>query len=291
MPSMPAEFWNGWIIVITLVSLAAMVWLVLSIYFSKDANHKEDGPVWDSNLREGAHAPPLWWFWLILGSTIFSLIYLILYPGLGLRPGVLDWDQGSQAIHSYAEFEARYQPVRDEIAAMGLLELQNDTELMNLAQRIYQRECAACHGPQARGQASLFPNLMDTHWQWGASAESIEQTIRLGRDAIMPPMGAALSAEQVSDVVTYVQNINTASSANLPGRQVYFQFCAACHGPDGAGLAILGAPNLVNGIWLYGGDTEAMTETVVAGRHGIMPAFSERLDDAQIRLLVAWLAR
>jgi len=110
MADLPSGFWSGWIIVITLVSLATLVWLVFSIYFSSDdsVEHSADGePVWDGDLREGSNAPPLWWFWLILSAMIFSVIYLMLYPGMGAFRGMLGWSQQSRLEGSFSEFDQR----------------------------------------------------------------------------------------------------------------------------------------------------------------------------------------
>lgn len=295
MAHIPSNFWHGWIVLITLVSLAAVIWLVLSVYFSSESP-KEEEPVWDDTLEEGPNPPPLWWFWLILGSTVFSLIYLMLYPGFGSYTGLLNWSQGSQADSRRAEYEARFSGPREHIAAMSLVEIQHDIDLMAAAERIYQRECSACHGPEARGQVSQFPSLMDVDWQWGGSPQAIEQTIRYGRIAFMQPWAGVLSEAQTGNVVAYVQSLqsdsNAAPSATLTaGQAVFNQYCAVCHGADATGNQLLGAPDLTNGIWLYGGDTASLTRTITHGRNGIMPPFNHRLDDTQIHLLTALLAR
>ena len=167
---LPTGFWSGWIIVVTLVSLAGVCWLAYSLYFSADSHEEpEVEPVWDNDLREGNKAPPLWWFWLLFAAMVFTLIYLILYPGLGSYAGFLNWSQGSRVAESYENFDATFADARAEIAAMSLSEIQNDLGLMDTADRMFSRECAACHGPDGRGQASLFPNLHDIDWQWGSS--------------------------------------------------------------------------------------------------------------------------
>lgn len=294
MADLPTGFWSGWIIVITVVSLCALLWLTISIYFAADANKEVDPdsePVWDNDLREGSNAPPLWWFWMLLATLVFSLIYLMLYPGLGSYPGLLNWSQGSRVANSYENFEQNFAEVRAEIAASSLAAIQNDLNLMQTAERIYKRECSACHGPDARGQASLFPNLADVDWQWGSSAEQIEQTIRGGRNANMLAWQAVLGDDNVDQVASYILQMGDSGSASLAGKAVYDQNCSACHGVDGTGNILLGAPNLADDIWLYGGDLETVKASISAGRNGVMPAFAERLDDMQIKLLVAMLAR
>lgn len=294
MADLPTGFWSGWIIVLTLVSLAALLWLTISIYFGADANKKPDPdtePVWDNDLREGSNAPPLWWFWLLLATLVFSLVYLMLFPGLGSYPGLLNWSQGSRVATSYENYEQNFAEVRAEIAASSLAVIQNDLGLMQTAERIYKRECSACHGPDARGQASLFPNLSDVDWQWGSSTEQIEQTIRAGRNANMLAWQPILGDDNVDLVASYILQMGDSGSASHAGKVVYDQNCAACHANDGTGNELLGAPNLADDIWLYGGDLEIVKASIASGRTGVMPAFAERLDDMQIKLLVAMLAR
>ncbi|MEX0741068.1 MAG: cytochrome-c oxidase, cbb3-type subunit III [Pseudohongiella sp.] len=292
MADLPSGFWAGWILVVTLVSLAAVAWLVWSIYFGRDQQEESEiEPVWDETLAEGHNPPPLWWFWLLFGGMVFSLIYLILFPGLGSNTGLLNWSQGKRVADSYDNFEASFADVRATVVDMDLLQIQGDLALMATAERIYQRECAVCHGPEARGQASLFPNLQDTEWQWGGSPEQIEQTLRGGRRANMIAWQSILDTEVIDNVAGYVMTMHEGGDETHPGKAMYEQNCAACHGVDGAGNEMLGASRLSDDVWLYGGDYDTIRETLLYGRTGQMPAFDERLDDFQIKLLVAWLAR
>lgn len=292
MADMPSGFWSGWIVVFTLVSLTGVAWLVLSLYFGKDANAEPDvEPVWDTDLREGNHAPPMWWFFMLFGAMIFSLIYLMLFPGFGNFTGLLNWSQGSRVSESYENFNENFADTRAEIAGMDLVTLQNDLDMMATAERIFTRECSACHGPDGRGQAQVFPNLHDVDWQWGASAEQIEASIRQGRQPAMPAWEAMLGEEGIVNVADYVMLLEDGATDGHPGQAQYQQLCVACHGADGAGNVFLGAPKLSDSIWLYGGDAESIQKTLRLGRFGVMPAFNDRLDETQIKLLVALLAR
>jgi cytochrome c oxidase cbb3-type subunit 3 len=290
MADMPQDFWSGWIAVITIVSLIGLGWLVFSIYFAKDAQHEDwEGPVWDSNLREGPAPAPMWWFWLILAMMVLSVIYLMLYPGLGSYQGALKWSQGGRLTESLAQYETEFGGIRKLVAEAQVETLQADADFMASAQRVFDRNCAVCHGYDAAGQASYFPNLTDGVWQWGGSEAQIEQTIRNGRNAVMVAWEPVLGAEGVNQVADYVSVLGTDAATGHPGQTQYNQFCIACHGPDGSGNAVLGAPSLVDDVWLYGNDREALTHSIANGRSGQMPAFGERLDDTQIRLLVALL--
>jgi cytochrome c oxidase cbb3-type subunit 3 len=121
--------------------------------------------VWDGNLREGSHPAPLWWFWFILLSMVFSVIYLMLYPGLGSYRGLLQWSQGGRMAESAALYQAEFGGIRSTIADARLSTLQQEPGFMNSAGRIFDRHCAACHGYDAAGQAGLFPDLTDAEWQ------------------------------------------------------------------------------------------------------------------------------
>jgi cytochrome c oxidase cbb3-type subunit 3 len=228
---------------------------------------------------------------MLLAALVFSLVYLMLYPGLGSYKGLLNWSHGKRIVESYETYDTSFQDIRANIAAKSLAEVQNDLDLMQVSERIFKRECSACHGPDARGQASLFPNLMDIDWQWGSSAEQIEQSIRGGRVANMLAWQSILGDDSVNQVAEYVADMGDSAAADHPGQAVYQTNCVACHGVDGAGNPLLGAPNLADNIWLYGGDIETIKASVAAGRGGVMPAFEKRLDDMQIKLLVAMLAR
>ena len=288
MTELPTGFWSGWIVVLTLVSLAFLVWFVFSIYFSKSDKQHED-LVWDGNLREGANPAPMWWFWFILASLVFSLIYLMLYPGLGSNPGLLNWDSGRQVVRSEQAYEAEFGEIRRKILDLPLKAIHANQKAMASAQGVYDRNCAVCHGYELQGQANQFPNLLDDDWQWGQSPAQIEQTIRNGRQAAMVAWGQILGEQGVAKVSSYVLALSEGSADDHPGKMQYDQFCSACHAAGGEGNPALGAPNLADDIWLYGGTVEAVTESIANGRTGIMPAFGGRLDDTQIKLLVALL--
>ncbi|MDH7943564.1 cytochrome-c oxidase, cbb3-type subunit III [Pseudohongiella sp. SYSU M77423] len=294
MADMPGDFWSGWIMVLTLVSAAVVGWLIWSVYFSPTPHEPEEElnePVWDGDMREGNAPAPMWWFWLILGATVFSVGYLMLYPGLGSFSGMLNWSQDARVSNAYEHYQNQFQPVREEILATSLDDLQSSSGRMNTASRLFARECAACHGRDASGQLSMFPDLTDQEWQWGATAEQVEQTLRSGRRASMPAWSGVVEESQLEPLVDYVMAMDDSDSDQMPGRAVYMTYCVACHGAQGEGNVLFGAPSLRDDDWLYGGDRASVLASITAGRAGVMPAFNDRLNDAQIRLLVAWLTR
>ena len=293
MADLPNEFWGGWITALTLISLAVLAWVVISIFFfsNNDKQGSHANTVWDGNLKEGSAAPPLWWFWLIFSAMIISLIYLILYPGLGSFKGVLNWSQDSRLQNSHLHYEISFAERRQNIVDSSLQSLAEDTSLMASAESIFSRNCATCHGYDGRGQANLFPNLKDSDWQWGGSEAQIEQTLLLGRKAQMPGLKAVLSEQEMKDIAGYVLGLTNQNELEHAGKVKFEQICAACHGADGKGNQSLGAPNLTDNIWLYGKTEQDILLTIREGRRGEMPAFQGRLDTTQIRLLVAWLSK
>ena len=289
MADMPSDFWSGWIVVITAISLIGLAWLVFSVYFSPDG-HDEVSPVWDENLSEGSNPAPMWWFWMILMFLVFSVVYLMLYPGMGSYKGALKWSQGGRLGESYALHDYEFSAARQQIIDGSIEALQANPNIMRSAQGIFSRNCAACHGPEGKGQANMFPNITDESWQWGGDSATLEQSIRSGRKASMPAWGAIIGEDGVKNVADYVQNLSSAQ-ADHPGAVNFQTFCVACHGPDGKGTPALGAPDLSDGEWLYGNDLSAISHTITEGRNGEMPAFGDRLDDVQIKMLIAWLTK
>tara|TARA_B110000037_G_scaffold221321_1_gene291903 strand:- start:603 stop:1028 length:426 start_codon:yes stop_codon:yes gene_type:complete len=140
MADLPIGFWSGWIVVLTCASLATLAWVVLRVYFSppdvKTGDDDAHEPVWDGDLREGSSAPPLWWFWML-----FSLVYLMLFPGLGSFEDLLNWSQGQRLVSSYEKNEASFDTRRAEIANLSLAEVHADPVLIATVDRIFRREC------------------------------------------------------------------------------------------------------------------------------------------------------
>jgi cytochrome c oxidase cbb3-type subunit 3 len=291
MPTLAEGFWAGWVVVLTVVSAAGLLWLVLSVYFNRDpATAHDPQEVWDETLREGSTPAPLWWFWFIVALLAASVVYLILYPGLGTHRGVLAWSQGGALAESRARFEETFGAERERIAQSSIADLLLDPVALRAGWHLFNTHCSACHGTDARGQAKQFPNLANDRWQWGGSERDLRQTIALGRLATMPPWRAALGDDGVTAVAEYVRAL---AAGNPPedgeGARLYRTNCSACHGVDGSGLAALGAPSLKDPEWIYGGSLDDIRASIANGRNGRMPAFGDRLDETQIKLLTAWL--
>jgi cytochrome c oxidase cbb3-type subunit 3 len=287
---LPSEFWGGWIVAITVAGFVALLWFIIDVYRSgPDGNEAQ---VWDETLREGTRPAPIWWFWFILALMIISVIYVMLYPGLGTWRGVLGWSMGGRIEERFVDYEGQFGTPRKLILKQPLAELADSKLAMRSAWRVFNNNCSACHGRNASGQARQFPNLTDPDWQWGADEAQIIETIHSGRQAAMPGWLAAAGEEGVGRLADYVLALSRGeadAAAVDAGRVEFQQFCAACHGADGAGNPLLGAPALNDAFWNYGGEREQVIESIANGRNGIMPAFGARLDETQIRLLAAWL--
>ncbi|HVN42981.1 MAG TPA: cytochrome-c oxidase, cbb3-type subunit III, partial [Steroidobacteraceae bacterium] len=178
-------------------------------------------------------------------------------------------------------------------AAMSVPQLAADGRAMSTARNLFLNNCAPCHGSDGGG-AKGFPNLTDKDWQWGGDPDTVIATITGGRMAAMPAWGPVLGAQGVKEVVAYVRTLSgeSADSALAAAGKTRFEtICAACHGPDGKGNPMVGAPNLTDKIWLYGGDEATITETVTNGRSGQMPNFGERLSPVKIKLLAAYVTK
>lgn len=290
MADLPSEFWGGWIVVITVTTFLALLWFVIDVYRGGDEHTEHE--VWDETLREGAKPAPIWWFWFILALMTISAVYVMLYPGLGTFRGALGWSQGGRIVERFADYDAEFGPARRRIMEQSLAELAADKGAMHSAWRVFNIHCSSCHGRDAAGQAAQFPDLTDAAWQWGGDEAHIVQSIHAGRQAAMPAWAAVAGEQGVGQLADYVLALSQGEAgapAVATGATLYQQFCLACHGPDGGGNPLLGAPALDDAVWNYGGERAQVMESIAMGRNGMMPAFGARLDQTQIRLLAAWL--
>jgi cytochrome c oxidase cbb3-type subunit 3 len=290
--------WSIFVVVLTIGNILACVWLLRWTAKPKHAGEKigggsDTGHTWDGDLREYNNPLPKWWLWLFYITVVFGLVYLVVFPGLGNFAGVKGWSQSSQYQEERAAVEARAAQLLAPFATMTVPALANDPQAMSTAHNLFQNNCAQCHGSDGGG-ARGFPNLTDADWQWGGDPDTLVQTILAGRMGIMPPWGEVLGAEGVEQVVAYVQQLSgqAADATAAAAGQTHFQtVCAACHGMDGKGNPMLGAPNLTDATWLYGSDAATIREAVVKGRNNQMPAFEEKLGEQRVRLLAAYVLR
>jgi cytochrome c oxidase cbb3-type subunit 3 len=287
-----SNLWSWFIIAGTIVSLIACFWLVA--YANKqrasDAEIAEsESHVWDENIRELNNPLPMWWLWLFVGTIIWSGAYLIYYPGLGDFGGVGDWSQEKQYSDEVAAAEAQYGPMFAAFGAMEITELAKNADALKIGASLYQNYCSQCHGSTAQG-ARGFPNLTDDEWLYGGDPAQIERSIVAGRTGVMPPLNAVFgSDEAIDEMVRYVQNMADGMDTSSPAHTKYMQLCVACHGPDGKGMQALGAPNLVDDVWLYGSSPTQIRKSIVEGRNGAMPAHGDLIGNDRARILAAYV--
>jgi cytochrome c oxidase cbb3-type subunit 3 len=266
------------------------------------------GHEWDG-IKELNKPLPRWWLLTFYVSIVWAIGYWIVYPAWPLAnsftPGIWNFSQR-------AAVAAEIQAARGEQAAMrGLLEttpladIRKNPELLRFANAAgaasFQTNCAPCHGRGAQGFIG-YPNLNDDDWMWGGSIEEIHQTIAYGirsghestHAVVMPRFGLdkMLDDAKINDVAEYVLSLSGKAGdaeAAKRGAETFKAECAVCHGDDGKGKTDQGAPNLTDGIWLYGGSKEQVVESIRTGRGGSMPAWAPRLDAATINSLAVYV--
>jgi len=286
-------FWGVYIAVLTVVSIIACgVFLkTQTVRRVKGAKVDTTGHVWDETLAEWNNPLPRWWVWLFYITIFFALAYLFLYPGLGLYSGAYKWSSTGQYDAEMRRAEERFGPIYAKYMAQDIPTVAASPEAQAIGQNLYLTYCAQCHASDARGNVG-FPNLTDNDWLWGGSPEAIKTTISNGRNGVMPPWGPTLGAEGTKDVAHYVMSLSgmTADPIRVArGKEKFQQLCVACHGPEGKGNPQLGAPNLTDKTWLYGGGEPTIIETITNGRNNVMPAWKDRLGDAKVHMLTAFI--
>lgn len=285
--------WSWYVTLLSLANILACVWLIRWTAKKRPgegAASDTTGHEWDG-LREYNNPMPRWWLGLFYLTIVFGLVYLLLYPGLGNFRGLLGWSQISAYEAEVAAAEADVAPLFAKYAATPIPELARDPAAMATGRRLFVTNCAVCHGADGHGSRG-FPNLADDNWQWGGSPEQIEQTITGGRQAAMIPWGAALGEDGVKAVAAYVRTLGGREADPVlaaTGKERFQTLCVACHGPDGKGNPMLGAPDLTDDYWLYGGSTRVIETTIRDGRMGVMPAHKDLLGAERIHVLAAYV--
>ncbi|SFC15547.1 cytochrome c oxidase cbb3-type subunit 3 [Marinospirillum celere] len=286
-------FWSAWITIITLGVIAFCWWLLY-------ANRKTDkAPSADGTVETTGHAAdgieeydnplPRWWFIMFVITIVFGLVYLALYPGLGNFKGLLGWTSQGQWEDEMARAEEEFAPIFQEFAQFSVEELAQNSDAMRVADRLYQNNCAVCHGSSATGGYG-FPDLTNNDWMYGGNPEHIRSSIIWGRSGNMVAYQNILGTQGIDQMTHYVLSLSgldhDADKAAAAEPQ-YMAQCVACHGNDGRGSAAqglydIGAPNLTNNVWLYQQPGQSVYDSVAQtlrhGRNGHMPAQAGYLD-------------
>lgn len=246
-------------------------------------------------------------------THLFALLWWILMPtwpvGTTYTKGILGTDQWQRIEEEMAQSQAARAQWTNAIETMSFDEIIADENLMQFVRdsgrQLFGDNCAACHGMDARGAAN-YPDLTDDDWLWGGGPENIAETLRVGintaheetRVAQMPAFGRdqMLERAQVRQVALYVRSLShpeTSTPDNAEalqaGREVFLTNCAACHGEDATGSRDVGAPNLTDDYWVYGGDMQTLVTSIHGGRQGHMPTWDERLSESEIKTLALYV--
>jgi len=267
------------------------------------------GHEWDG-IEELNTPLPRWWLYTFYLSIVFAIGYVIAYPAIPMvhsaTRGVLGWSSRGQLDQEMAAAQKDKAATLAKIAATPIERLPDDPQLMHAAvaggAAAFKVNCVQCHGAGAAGSPG-YPNLNDDDWLWGGDLATIQQTITHGirqpgdeqtRQSMMPAFGkdALLPPGQIEDVASYVMTLSgreRPSASAQRGKTVFEANCAVCHGADGKGSRTVGAPNLADAIWLYGGTRADVVRQVTAPRHGVMPAWAGRLDPVTIKMLAAYV--
>lgn len=279
-----SSFWSGWIIVLTLGYIAFLFVLLLGNRSRPNTDQSTTGHNFDG-IEEYDNPMPRWWLWMFLLLMFYGLGYLVYYPGLGSWKGTSGWTQVGQLQEEMAKRDEQYNPVMQQYSSLSFDEMIKNDEALRSGQRIFASYCSVCHGSDGRG-AKGFPNLTDNEWVWGGTPEQIVETITKGRVGAMPAWKDQLTESQIDALARMVVK---AEGDHSEAKEVYGMFCATCHGPDLKGIQAVGAPDIVNDIWLYGGSLGEVKATITNGRNGRMPAHEDVLSADKIKLVAGYV--
>lgn len=265
------------------------------------------GHEWDG-IRELNNPLPRWWLWTFYATIVWGIGYTIAYPAWpmisGATSGVLGFSTRGEVASDIASHEARNADLVTALNQVDMTSIAAPSDLHRYAVArggaVFRAQCSQCHGQGAAGSTG-YPNLLDNDWLWGGDQEAISHTIRHGvrnetdadaRYSEMPAFGDMLEPGEIEAVVEHVISLSAEGydvALAEAGSQVFADNCAACHGGDGTGNRDMGAPNLADAIWLYGGDRADLTETVKNARFGVMPAWGQRLTEEDVRAVAVYV--
>ncbi|MBW3524998.1 cytochrome-c oxidase, cbb3-type subunit III [Shewanella sp. NKUCC05_KAH] len=315
-----SSFWSVWITVLSLVVIAGC-FLLLRVCSKNTTDVKEGESMGHSfdGIEELNNPLPKWWSYMFYITIVFGLIYLALFPGLGNYKGLLGWTSSNQSIGTehgikadsaaaielaakeglYVQYDQevkhadeKYGPIFAAYLATPLEELVKNQEALKVGGRLFLQNCAQCHGSDARGSKG-FPNLTDGDWLYGGELATIKTTIMAGRHGMMPPKGGLpIEDSEITGLAEYVVKLSGREHDEklaAQGQGSFMKGCFACHGMDAKGNKFMGAPNLTDDVWLYGGSRGMIEETIKHGRAGVMPAWKDVLGEEKVHVITAYV--
>ncbi|MEP4547115.1 MAG: cytochrome-c oxidase, cbb3-type subunit III [Saccharospirillum sp.] len=292
-----SSFWSAYIFILTGISIVGLAILITLTRRMKDpggegastTGHSFDG------IEEFNNPLPKWWLNLFWITIVFAVGYLIAYP-VGNWDGLLNWTSQKELTNAQIAHDRRYGEIYERLANMPVEALPDNPQAMRIGQRLFEDNCALCHGQAGQGGYG-FPNLTDDDWLYGGSGETIKATLINGRRGQMPAWGDALGAQGVRAVTEYVMQLSAQDNVNASlarqGEALYNASCVACHAENGTGNQALGAPNLTDNIWLYRIPGESVRDSVQYtlnnGRAGNMPAWQNILGEERVHILSGYV--
>ncbi len=267
------------------------------------------GHEWDG-IKELDYPLPRWWLWTFYATIVFAIGYVIYYPAI---PLINSATQGISGITARSLVEQDLKAAQEakagilaKIEASSLEEIRTNNELFRFAvaggKSLYKVNCSQCHGSGAQG-APGYPNLNDDDWLWGGDLEAIYASIKNGirndededaRVSEMPRFGDDdlldnKTIQAISNRVLEMAGLEFNAELAKTGVEPYAENCAACHGDSGKGDMEQGAPNLTDAIWFYGNKNTEIAAQISSPRHGVMPAWGERLGEASVKKLAVYV--
>ncbi|MGS0674211.1 cytochrome-c oxidase, cbb3-type subunit III [Shewanella sp. 0m-4] len=311
-----SNFWSVWIIVLTVVVIIGCIVLLRAC--SKNDTGVEEGESMGHSfdgIEELNNPLPKWWSYMFYITIVFSVIYLALYPGLGSFKGLLGWTSANQSVRTIEESkqavidaqnegrwvqydqevkhaDEKFGPIFKAYADTPLEELVKNEEALKVGGRLFLQNCAMCHGSDARGSKG-FPNLTDNAWLYGGELATIKTSIMNGRHGMMPPKGGLpIEDSEITGLAEYVVSLSGRehdAALAAQGQGSFMKGCFACHGMDGTGNKFMGAPNLTDNAWVYGGSRGAIEQSIQNGRTGVMPAWKDVLGEEKVHVITAYV--
>jgi cytochrome c oxidase cbb3-type subunit 3 len=293
VPDFISDFWHYYIAAITAAGILFSLWLLKSQSVVKPLAPGEQAelmhPTWDGDLQELNNPLPRWWMWMFYLLILFGIVYLVIFPGMGKYEGMLGWSSAKEWQDEKTRVDAEFDKVFQPFAGKDLMTVAADPKAKEMGQHLFLTYCSQCHGSSGQG-ATGFPDLTDGKWLFGGTPDDVKASIAGGRIAEMPG-GLAGDAQGAKEVANYVLSLGGKphdAALAASGKEKYAA-CAGCHGEDGKGMAAAGFPNLTDDAWQYGGDENSITESIVKGRKGGMPAQLEMLGENKVHLLAAYV--
>jgi cytochrome c oxidase cbb3-type subunit 3 len=262
----------------------------------KDAVSGRDttGHEWDG-IKELDTPLPKWWLYTFYACIGIAFVIFLLYPSIPYGPGywhgVLGYSQRKNVDNEVAKLTEIRKVSMDKIAALSFDQIKADPELLEVATTsgkiTFAENCQPCHGA----------------WLWGGTLDDIQQTVTHGirsgdadaHNSAMPHFGAdgILKPEEIQQVADYVWSDfyghKTEGQDVSAGARIFSENCIACHGENGEGNRVVGAPRLASHIHLYGDARETIVAQATMPRQGVMPNWNNRLDPARIKAVTLYV--